>query len=58
MNFYDQQVRYFAMGELNRLMHADTEVHTDADLGWPEGAMDALEEHSFPDRPEGSFADI
>jgi hypothetical protein len=58
MNYFDEQDRYFAMDELNRLMHADTEVHTDDDLGWPEGVVAALEEHAFPDRPEGSFADI
>ena len=53
MNFYDQQDRYFALDELNRLMHADTEVHTDEDLGWPEGAVEAVAEHSIPVLPEG-----
>jgi hypothetical protein len=51
MSFYDDQDRWFDIIELGELMdsRAEAEVHTDADLGWPEGAVDAVEKSSFPE---------
>lgn len=45
MNYSDQLDRYNATGELEQLMAQDLETHTDVDLGWPEGAIAAVDQH-------------
>ena len=49
MSFYDEMDRYMFQAELDKLAMADAEIHTDADLGWPEGAVAAVDAAAAPD---------
>ena len=50
MSYYDELDRYIFQADLDRLAAlADAEVHTDADLNWPEGAIAAVDAAAAPD---------
>ena len=55
MNFYDQMDRYMAAAELEELMAQDLETHSDADLGWPEGAVAAVAQHSVTEADDAGL---
>lgn len=56
MSFYDELDRYIFQAELDRLsVLADAEVHTDADLNWPEGAVAAVDAAAAPDDEPAAF---
>jgi hypothetical protein len=58
MSFYDETDRYIAQAEMDQATLAGAEVHTDADLGLPEGALAAHDAAVQADDQEPGHADI
>lgn len=56
MSYYDELDRYVFQADLDRLAAlADAEVHNDADLNWPEGAVAAVDAAAAPDGEPAAF---
>ncbi|MDQ2823600.1 MAG: hypothetical protein M3Y65_25025 [Pseudomonadota bacterium] len=58
MNFYDEMDRYLAQAEMDQATLAGAEVHSDADLGLPEGALAAHDATVQGDDQESSDANL
>lgn len=58
MNFYDEMDRYIAQADMDQQELAGAEVHTDADLNWPEGAVAAVDAAAQPADEESSDANL